>query len=186
MEKKRKLFIELSPGKVQEILEYIRTHAQYTHISFMSPFEVAINLAVKNKWEIVSLDAAWLNKIIMKIKETGKAELIGYANHNHRERMWARKVRKLAKPNDFVVMHPNHVEGFMKDAGYSGKRATFLSNPIFHPYPRLEGVRAELVAKQFRKYLPTRIVKKNSKTPWLGSTYKKTQALKKQKRLFCI
>lgn len=85
--KKRTLFIEgdrLSTEWLQQTDQSLMQH---------EPFREAILIAQKAGWDIKPLDSSYGNE--------------------DRENNWARIVKKYAKPEDIVIMHPNHVRGFL-------------------------------------------------------------------------
>ena len=48
---------------------------------------------------------------------------------NFREQQWAGKT-KSAGPKDLIIMHPNHVRGFLIESRFSGRSVQWISQPI--------------------------------------------------------
>lgn len=110
------------------------------------PFSFALRLAKQMGWRIVYLDRRPAIQILKKIpqepeywgrKNWKNWRLTKYVLMNLREKDWARKTRKnkMGK-NDVVVLHPDHVTGFLLETGIRPAAVTWLDKPK-NPHRRL-------------------------------------------------
>ncbi len=123
--KRRTLFIELD----QELIERFTSK----EIGCQEAFHVAVNLAKGYGWKIVALDKRRATENLQwpLAPKLSKDELLKRKHgYNLREKSWARKIRlQRAGENDFVVMHPNHVRGFLIESGIKGKKVVWIDRP---------------------------------------------------------
>lgn len=121
--KKRRLFIEGSEGGIKVMSE----------LTFSTEsFDYFIKIAKKHGWQIIPLDRAAVveYKMFGKVRKTKDIALRKFVSFNLREKYWARKVLRM-KPtkDDIILMHPNHVKGFLTYSGMSGKQVIWLNQP---------------------------------------------------------
>ncbi len=130
---KRTLYIEGSKGTIDGILAkgirgILQNLSRKSTQDYLppEPFEVAILAAKKHGWEIKPLDS---KEITGKLTKGGCNDIESrYVGYDIRERKWAIKTRR-AGENDIIVMHPNHVSGFLKMSGINLKKVAWISKP---------------------------------------------------------
>jgi len=154
--KNRRLFVELDSELLNDYLK--------KEIDFRDGFYKAVRLAKKHGWKVVPLDKTsvveqFQSPLMLPLrKDFLRRRYLGY---NVRERSWARKLKELkAGGSDFVVMHPNHVQGFLIETGIKGKNVVWIDRPRtwIHHGP----IRKRLNSKERRK-LKRRNQKKSPK-----------------------
>lgn len=118
--KRRTLYLEASPRALQDFEE------MGLLFRALDPFSNALLTAKRQKWRIVLLDNkeddrnAWLRPWISALRKR-------FDNKNLREKKWASIVQG-AREGDIVVMHPDHVRGFLIESGFSGRSVLWISN----------------------------------------------------------
>lgn len=105
-----------------------------------APFSHAIKIAQEQGWRVVYLDSNAIAKIHRRaltalhmaerqhqntgarahaVEKRRAEELMYYVNANLRERYWARVIAAHhAGPQDIVILHPIHVQGFLREIGH--------------------------------------------------------------------
>lgn len=83
------------------------------------PYALAAATAAEKGMEVVGLDTKEMIKAFYGHENRGDIELMRFTEKNLREWSWAKKVEQTEPPvteDDIVIMHPNHVEGFLKNS----------------------------------------------------------------------
>jgi len=145
--KRRTLYIELTQLQIDYYLKHGEAPGFVARfpVSY-DPFFDAIDLAKKKGWKIVGLDKPrLLLDLLPKQEQVYRRQSVlhffgdappppqlplRYAMHNLREKSWAHKLKR-EKPtaNDIVVMHPNHISGFLIESGLKGKNVVWIDKP---------------------------------------------------------
>lgn len=130
--KSRRVFIEISPKGLQELKS-----SGWARVP--DPFLAAYFSARTAGYEIIPLDNNKLHdidslgnysRILRNLGEADAPKLFRYLNKNLREKYWAFKVKanKITSA-DVIVMHPNHVRGFLKESGLKPKFIRWINKP---------------------------------------------------------
>jgi hypothetical protein len=125
---KRTLFIEIHEEAISDLLtKEVKPHLR-------DAFYVAVKLADKYGWKIVALDKKsitsklqWQENPVLTENELRERN---FDTFNLRENMWTDILKDFrAGRKDFVVMHPNHVRGFLIESGIKGKNVVWIDKP---------------------------------------------------------
>lgn len=121
--KKRTIFIEMRSEQLNNYIE--RALSKRLGFSKLNPFGITIAWALKNGWKVVPLDR-------FNVQALSHLAPPEYLNKNVRERLWANKIAfgRTPKVFDIIIMHPNHIWGFVKECQKKGiefQRIKFLS-----------------------------------------------------------
>jgi len=146
-DKRRTLYIELSQPQIDYYLKHGEAPGFVARFpDSYDPFFDAIDFAKKKGWNIVGLDKpkilldllpkqeqAYRSHSLLRLFEDIPPPpqlTLRYAMHNLREKSWAHKLKR-EKPtaNDIVVMHPNHISGFLIESGLKGKNVVWIDKP---------------------------------------------------------
>lgn len=141
--KKRRLFIEGPSAVIEAKIDRIKKIRHQSNggdyfvrdfsVNPQDPFEVALAEAIANKWEIIPMDKESHLKIYSKTWQNDPMRIsktTRYVTMNLRERQWAATIKRLnAGKDDIVILHPDHVKGFLKMSGISKDNVTWLSHP---------------------------------------------------------
>lgn len=79
-----------------------------------------------------------------------------FVNCNLRERMWAKRFRNEFGANDYVVLHPSHVAGFLQETGISPERVIWIHRPFGYEIKRLDPKELAEFNRLRNKYRKTR------------------------------
>lgn len=102
------------------------------------PFRWSVITARARGWRIIPLDRTDFRKMLFDQlssemwipKRMGDSSLEKYILYNLREKYWARVLeRNNASSNDLVVMHPNHIRGFLIESHIPGRNVQWISRP---------------------------------------------------------
>jgi hypothetical protein len=127
----------------------------------LNPHVHAVKEARALGWSPVSLDTGIHYAIQPKYRSFESEEdqvnrelLNRYVNTNLRERHWAQRIKGKISSNDFVVLHPAHVPGFLEETGFSPRQVVWIDRPKGNEYKRLDArelARLEQLRKSWRK-----------------------------------
>lgn len=126
-ESKRRLFIECPKEDFDKILKYRFTGE--TFADFM-------HLALDNGWEVIPIDRKIQAPgapmpISFKASVEGDILLERYVRLNVREKYWARLIKKFKpRAEDFIVMHPGHIRGFLSESRIKPKKVVWLDKLV--------------------------------------------------------
>lgn len=104
---------------------------------FSDPFTLAVQEAKKHGWRIEPLEqketseAERIARLRIGYKPEGKALLEWrYAHFNCREKAWAGLIAKKATEDDIVLIHPNHVKGFLTHSNLPREKVVWVHRPL--------------------------------------------------------
>lgn len=157
VKQQRRVFIELN----EKVLESIRS-GEYP---FIEPFSTVVLTADEQNWTVIPLGRKLITDVRSTVVERTSRKFrfegpndpfdfqtIRYINQNLRERAWAHKI-KMQKPgeHDLIVMHPNHVEGFLKETGHDPQKVVWINKP-----DKKSGILKRLDGDELAKFLAER------------------------------
>ncbi|HLC79864.1 MAG TPA: hypothetical protein VJG83_05600 [archaeon] len=144
---KRRLFVEMAPHILESYKIGISSRNNAWNDGFFyrkmgnfiventEPFEVVVAAALKNGWKLiplVSMSHIWR---LERIQQPLASEL--NAAYNEMEKEAAAIVRKAkADQRDVIVMHPNHISGFLSHSKFSPRSVVFVSRPSRNMLPK--------------------------------------------------
>jgi len=130
---KRRLFIEGTREFYSSVLEDPNVCDLEPCIS--EPYYHAVRIALNAGWQVVTLDKASYEDVIQNYPP--KSPERRYMQYNLRERHWALVLRQhSACSNDIMLIHPNHVEGFLAETGFPSERVRWLDTPEVKAEPQ--------------------------------------------------
>lgn len=172
--KKRTLFVELSQGDISLVLDQKpkTRHELIQAINldmYPEPFAEAVRVAYSKGYKIVGLMSPSVTRFIDKVKPlyrhfpSRRKELLkvtSYVNKNLMEPFMAKRLAK-HKPtsNDIIIMHPNHVKGFLAEVDFKPKSIKWLDRPRKrgqHDVWRLKG-------RELRDFLKEREIRRKER-----------------------
>lgn len=144
--RKRTLFIEAHQQSVEKHLQSKQIEGK---LEDTFCYEGVIKTAARLGWSVVPIDLD-----ISRVLASGAWKNLGVrrlAVFNARESKWAEQLGEARpQPQDFIVMHPLHVKGFLAESGMRGKRVRWVHKPDRDVILNLMEAYSELLPQSLR------------------------------------
>ena len=151
--KKRTLYVEGEPNFVDHSIAGPSPHFAANFDSFSSSIKLADLLGMR----VQPLDREWgALSIMMLLGQLRHPLLSRFLDNNLRHRLWAHKFTE-TPPNsrDIILMHPNHVIGFLTETALFGKkyggRVEWVDRPTKRFKTRLDESELRTLLRDYRK-----------------------------------